>query len=190
VLVTGWTIAGLLQPPSYSPVRQTVSVMAGRQGTDPWVMTTTLVLLGCCYLITAAGLAGVWPAARILLFIAGVSSIGIAASPEPAGGPTPVHLAWTVLGGIIIAVWPALAAWHSQRQSLVLSLPARILVTMSFLGLLGWLLQETQGGAALGLAERLDMSVQTTWPFVVALALRLSGTTQVAPAPAEYAARR
>jgi hypothetical protein len=31
---------------------------------------------------------------------------------------------------------------------------------------------ETQGGSLLGLAERLTSSLQTSWPFVVALALR------------------
>lgn len=34
VLVSAWVIAGTLQPASYSPVRQTVSVLAGHAGTD------------------------------------------------------------------------------------------------------------------------------------------------------------
>ena len=36
VLVGGWLIAGALQPASYSPMRQTMSVLAGHSGTDRW----------------------------------------------------------------------------------------------------------------------------------------------------------
>lgn len=190
LLTAGWIIAGLLQPPSYSPMQQTVSVMAGQHGADPWVMTTTLVLLGCCYLVTAAGLTGVPLPARVLLALAGVCSLGIAAAPERATGPTAVHLAWTVAGAIIIAIWPAAAGWGSQYSSFVLSARGRYLATAVFLALLGWLVVETQGGTLLGLAERLDTSVQTTWPFVVALALRLSGGEPGAVARTPVAARR
>ena len=72
--------------------------MAGYAGTDRWVMTGALFLVGGCQLVTAAGLAGVRVPARILLAVAGLSSIGIAVSPEPARGSTPQHLAWTALG--------------------------------------------------------------------------------------------
>ena len=40
-----------------------------------------------------------------------------------------------------------------------------------FLALLCWLVIETQDGSYLGVAERLTSSVQTTWPFVVAVVL-------------------
>jgi hypothetical protein len=40
------------------------------------------------------------------------------------------------------------------------------------MALLGWLVIETQGGRDLGLAERLFLSIETCWPFVVAVALR------------------
>ena len=44
-------------------------------------------------------------------------------------------------------------------------------MTAVFLTLLCWLVFETQGGSYLGMAERLTSSVQTSWPFVVALVL-------------------
>jgi hypothetical protein len=44
-------------------------------------------------------------------------------------------------------------------------------VTVVFLALLCWLVIETQGGSDLGMAERLTSSVQTSWPFVVAVVL-------------------
>jgi hypothetical protein len=38
--------------------------------------------------------------------------------------------------------------------------------------LLGWLLAEARDGSVLGLAERLTSSIQTCWPFIIAVALR------------------
>ena len=175
VLVTGgWLIAGAVQPASYSPVRQTVSVLAGHAGTDRWIMTTALFLVGGCYLVTAAGLAAAGMAARIVLIIAGMSSIGIAACPEPAPGSTPQHLAWTSLGAVMIAVCPAFTARRASPRPLILSARGSVAVTIVFIALLGWVVIETRGGRDLGLAERLTSSVQTTWPFVVAVALRRS----------------
>jgi hypothetical protein len=58
VLTGAYLIAGVLQPASYSPVRKTISAMAGQAGTDRWVMTGGIVLVAGCYLVTAAGLTG------------------------------------------------------------------------------------------------------------------------------------
>jgi hypothetical protein len=98
LLIGGWLIAGALQPASYSPVRQTLSVLASDAGTDRWIMTTAFLLVGGCHLVTAAGPRCVRIRARVLLAAAGMASIGIAACPEPARGSSPVHLTWTVLG--------------------------------------------------------------------------------------------
>ena len=107
ILLTGaYLMVGILQPASYSPVHTTISAMAGQAGTDRWVMTDGIFLTGGCYLVTAAGLTGVRASARALLAVAGMAGLGIAASPEPARGATPPHLAWTVLGAATIGVWP------------------------------------------------------------------------------------
>jgi hypothetical protein len=173
VLATGgWLVAGAVQPASYSPIRKTVSVLAGHAGTDRWIMTGALFLVGGCQLVTAAGLAGLGVPARILLAVAGLSSIGIALSPEPVRGSTPQHLAWTSLGAVAIAVWPAFVARRAPPRPLILSGYGRALVTAVFMALLGWLVIETQGGTDLGLAERLFLSTETCWPFIVAVALR------------------
>jgi hypothetical protein len=173
VLATGgWLVAGAVQPAFYSPIQKTVSVLAGHAGTDRWIMTGALFLVGGCQLATATGLAGVRVPARIVLAVAGLSSIGIAASPEPAVGSTPQHLAWTALGAVAIAVWPAFAAPRAPLRSLILSSYGRAIVTAVFIVLLGWLVIETQGGSDLGLAERVFLTTETCWPFIVALALR------------------
>jgi hypothetical protein len=176
ILLTGaYLVAGILQPASYSPVRTTISAMAGQAGTDRWVMTGGIVLVGGCYLVTAAGLTGARASARALLAVAGMAGIGIAASPEPARGATPRHLAWTVLGAVTIAVWPAFAArLRRPSRPLILSGYGSAAVTAVFVAQLGWLLAETRDGSVLGLAERLTSSIQTCWPFIIAVALRRS----------------
>jgi len=140
LLVAAWLVADEVQPGSYSPVRQTMSVLAGHAATDRWIMSGAMFLTGGCYLLTALGLSGLRTSARVVLAVAGLSGIGIAASPEPAHGSTPQHLALTAV----------------------------------FVALLGWVLVETHDGSALGLAERVTTTVQMSWPFVVALALRRS----------------
>jgi Protein of unknown function (DUF998) len=173
ILLTGaYLVAGLLQPVSYSPVRSTISAMAGRAGTDRWVMIGGIVLVAGCYLVTAAGLTGLRASARALLAVAGMAGLGIAVSPEPARGATPRHLAWTVLGAVTIAVWPAFAARRAPPRPLILSVYGSAAVTAVFVALLGWLLAETRDGSVLGLAERLTTSTQTSWPFITAVALR------------------
>jgi hypothetical protein len=173
VLATGgWLIADAVQPASYSPIRKTISVMAGYAGTDRWIMTGALLLVGGCQLVAAAGLAGVGVPARMLLAVAGVSSIGIALSPEPVRGSIAQHLAWTSLGAVALAVWPGFVARRAPPRPPILSSYGRAVVTAVFMALLGWLVIETQGGHDLGLAERLFLSIETCWPFVVAVALR------------------
>jgi hypothetical membrane protein len=172
VMMGGWLAAEALQPRSYSPLRSTISGLAGLGGTDRWIMTSALILVGACYFVTAAGLPGVRMPARIVLMVAGLSSIGIAVSPEPVRGSTPQHLAWTSLGAVAITVWPAFTARRAPSQPLILRFRGAVAVTAVFLALLAWLVFETQGGAALGLAERLVSAVQVTWPLIVALALR------------------
>jgi hypothetical protein len=100
-----------------------------------------------------------------------MAGLGIAASPEPARGPTLWHLAWTVLGAVTIAVWPAFAARRAAPRPVILSVCGSAAVTAVFVALLGWLLAETRDGSLLGLAERLTSSIQTCWPFIIAVAL-------------------
>ena len=182
LLTGGYLVAGALQPASYSPVRTTISVMAGQAGTDRWVMTGGIFLVAGCYFVSAAGLTGVRASARALLIVAGMAGIGIAASPEPARGATPQHLAWTMLGAVTIAVWPAFAAPRASPRPLILGSYGSAAVTAVFVALLGWLFTETRDGSVLGLAERLTSSTQTCWPFIVALTLRRTRRPRPGPA--------
>jgi hypothetical protein len=172
VLTTGWLVAGAVQPTTYSPVRETVSVMAGYDGADRWIMTGAMLAAGACYLVTAAGLAGLRAPARFGLLLAGLCSIGVATSPEPGSGPGLVHLAWTVIGAVTIAVWPLTVGWRAVPPWAAVSPRAVLAATVLFVALLGWVLIEVHGGDALGAAERASTSIPTIWPLVVAVALR------------------
>lgn len=173
VLVGGWLTAGALQPASYSPMRQTMSVLAGQSGTDRWVMTAALLVVGSCQIATGAGLTGAGMPARVLLIVTGISTVGIAATPEPATGPTSRHLVFAVGCVVATAVWPALVARRGSAQSWILSVCGCAAVTVVFAGLSCWLLiAAREGGGDLGMVERLTSAVQGLFPLVVAIALR------------------
>lgn len=171
LLTVAWLIADSRQSASYSPRRQTVSVLAGHAGTDRWIVTAALYLIGGCYVATAAGLRAVDLPARIGLLVAGLAAIGIATCPEPAHGSTAQHLVFTGIGAVAITVWPVLVARRSP-QAPIADVRTSIVVTAVFLALLTWTVIEAEVGDALGLAERISSTAQSCWPFVVAVALR------------------
>ena len=146
VLAGGWLIADSLQPASYSPMRQTMSVLAGQSATDRWVMTVALLLVGSCQIATGAGLTAVRMPARILLILTGLSTLGIAATPEPVTGPTPRHLAFAVSCVVTTLVWPVLVARRAPAQPWILSVYGCATVTVIFAGLSCWLLIAARDG--------------------------------------------
>jgi hypothetical protein len=188
LLLAGWLIADAVQPARYSPVRQTVSVLAGHGGTDRWIMTAALVAVGCCHLVTVAGLGCLSPSARSVLGVAGLAALGVAACPEPAHGSTSPHLAWTALGAVALAVWPAFVGMSGRSG--VLGRPVSAIATVVFLVLLGWLVAQTRHGTVLGLAERLSCGVQTCWPFVVVVAARRDALRRSRRTPEGFPARQ
>jgi hypothetical protein len=171
ILTAAWLVADVLQPPSYSPVRQTVSVLSGYAGTDRWLVTAALYLVGIGYLIIAAGLGVLAVPARVGLIVAAVAAIAVASFPEPVHGSNRPHELFTAIGAIAIAVWPAIV---TRQESVYAAVGARRTVTAIVVSLVLflWTAIETRGGSALGLAERMSSAVQAGFPFVVVLALR------------------
>jgi hypothetical membrane protein len=172
LMIGAWLVAETLQPAAYSPLHSSISGLAALGATDRWIVTGALYLVGACYLVTAACLPGLRAPARIVLLIAGISSAGIADSPQPVQGTNPQHLFWTSLGAVAIAIWPAFTASRAPSQPLILRPRGATAVTVVSVALLAWLIAETQGGSSLGLAERLVTGTQVAWPFIVILALR------------------
>jgi hypothetical protein len=177
LLTIAWLIGDELQPRSYSPLRQTVSVLAGQGATDRWLVTGALYMIGVCHFATAAGLRALSLPARVGLLVTGLASIGIAASPQPISGSRAQHLVFTAIGAVAITVWPVLAAQKRAPASILVSARVSAVAFLGFLILLCWTVVETQSGASLGLAERVSSAIQSGWPFAVAVSLRRHART-------------
>jgi Protein of unknown function (DUF998)/Protein of unknown function (DUF3040) len=143
------------RPPT-ARFRQTVSVLAGHAAKDRWIVTGAVYVIGMCHVATAAGLRRLNLRARVGLVVAGLAAIGIAASPQPVSGSNTKHLVFTVIGAVAITVWPALGAQRRAPASILVNARVSAAVSLGFLILLSWTVVETQGGASLGLAERVS----------------------------------
>src|SRR5580698_7067873 len=136
VMTGGWLVAEALQPPSYSPLHDSISGLAALGATDRWIVTSALFLVGVCYFVTAACLPGQRAPSRIVLLIAGLSGIGIAVSPQPVQGTNPQHRIWTSVGAVAITIWPAFTVSRAPSPPLILRARAVAAVTAVSLVLL------------------------------------------------------
>jgi hypothetical membrane protein len=188
VLTAAWLIAGALQPPMYSPIRQTVSVLSGHAASHRWIMTAALYLLGVGYLITAGLLTALSAPSRVGLVITGATAIGVASFPQPHHGTSQAHAVCTGVGAIALAIWPALVAREPAVRGALGApvLAASIVVSFS---LFAWTAVETRDGTALGLAERASSVAQVCWPLVVAVALRRAWPRELSGSRPEAASR-
>jgi hypothetical membrane protein len=170
-LTSAWLIGDAVQPASYSPLRQTVSVLAGHAGTDRWIVTGALFLMGLLYLLVAWRLTAVGRLARVGLAVSAACAVGVAASPEPVHGATTRHLIFTGAGAIAIAIWPVLVPKRSSPSWTIGRVRVSRVALAISLALLLWTFIETRGGSTLGLAERLSSAIQVCWPPIVVCAL-------------------
>jgi hypothetical membrane protein len=178
VLTTAWLVADAVQRSSYSPMRQTVSVLSGHASAHRWIVTGALYGMGLAYLVTAAGMRGLAVAARRGLVVAAIAAIGVATFPEPVHGTSRPHAVFVVMGAVAIASWPVLAArQESVRRAVGPRLTAAAIVVST--GLFAWTALETRDGNLLGLAERVSSALQVSWPFVVALMVFRAGRRQL-----------
>lgn len=161
-LIGGWTWAQTQQPDGFDPMSDTISALAARGAQDRWIMTTGLLVLGICHVVTAAGLpeAGRW--GRLLLAIGGLGTIVVAASPQPAAAHSPA----AAVAFAALALWPAFS--RLPRPA------AGVAATVVLVVLLGWLGVQIRGGDALGLSERLLAGAQAFWPLIVVAIVALS----------------
>jgi len=170
LLVGGWTLAQLRQPPGYNPVRDTISALAAYGAKDRWVMTSALAGLGACYVITAAGLRLARCAGRVVLAGGGVATLLVAAFPQPTHGNSVSHTVAATVAFISLGAWPMFAARHRPRAPL-LTPTASAAATVVLLGLVVWFATEIHGGQR-GLAERSAAGAQALWPLAVVLTTR------------------
>lgn len=158
------------QPPGYNPVRDTISSLAARGATDRWVMTTALLAVGLCDLVTGGGLRPARWAGRIALMSGGVATMMVAAFPQPVRGNGVDHTIAATVAFLTLAFWPVLAARRPAGVP-VLSFTFAVSATLVTLGFLTWFTLEIHGSHR-GLAERGAALAEVMWPLIVAVGAR------------------
>ncbi|MFF9909291.1 DUF998 domain-containing protein [Streptomyces sp. NPDC013457] len=167
LLVGGWMLAAHLEGPAYDPVTQTISVLGAYGAKGFWVMTGALLALGVCHLVTAWGLRPAALAGRVALAAGGVAAFVVTMLPAPSSGGSLEHGSVAVVGFVLLAVWPVLAAVRTPAAPWGLRLAPSIAATVLMCVGAAWYLIETERQGAPGLAERLVTCMQSMWPFVV-----------------------
>ncbi|MFF4248595.1 DUF998 domain-containing protein [Streptomyces sp. NPDC001822] len=109
LLVAGWSVSAELQGPGYDPATSTISILAADGADGYWVMTSALVALGFCHVVTACGLRPAAPFGRAALAGGGLSAILLAFFPAPLSGGSFSHGVVVAIGFSLLAVWPVLA---------------------------------------------------------------------------------
>jgi hypothetical membrane protein len=145
-------------------------------------MTTGLVGLGICHVLTAIGLRPAGAGGRFLLATGGVATVLVAAFPLPRVGGSGVHGMVAAVAFLTLSLWPTLAWRRGRHVPWALRMPASIAVAVILLGLLGWFAVGLYGhGQRIGLTERLVAGAQALWPLVVVLSVR-----RVDPSPRAF----
>lgn len=178
LLIGGFLAATAMQPASYSPIRDTISELAGRGATDSWVMTSALAGLGLCYLLAALGLQPARGAGRVLLGGGGVATLLIAMFRQPRHGYSLAHELAVIATVLTCCTWPVFASRRRHPALLLTRAPSFAAVGVS-LGLAAWYGLESNG-ALLGLAERCAAAAPPLWLFAVVVTTRRTLTRRVA----------
>ena len=167
LLVAGWVVAASLEGPAYDPATQTISVLAAYGAPGYWVMTGAFLALGACHLLTAWGLRAAAPAGRVALAGGGLAALVVALFPTPSSGGSLHHGSVVVVGFVLLAVWPVLAAGGGDVPWTLRPAPSAVAAAVMVVGAL-WFLVEVHRDGAAGVAERAVTAAQSLWPFVVA----------------------
>jgi hypothetical protein len=170
LLVVGFLVAARLQPVSYDPLRDTISALAARGATDPWVMTAAIAAVGTCYLLTALGLSPLRRVGRLALAGGGVATLSIAAFPTPLHGYSGPHAVAVIAASTTMCAWPVLAV-RGRPPAHVLRFGPNVAASAVTFGLIMWFTLEINGGE-LGLAERCAAVAPALWLFPVAFGAR------------------
>jgi hypothetical protein len=177
-LLAAIAVAGLLlrTDDAYDPARDTVSTLATFGQTDI-VITAGFALSAAGLIATGLTFPEVSRLSRMLLIGAGGCGAIVAAFPiTTAAG---VHLGAAAAGAILLAVWPVTAASRHDRSPVMFRLKFNVAASALLAGLLGWVMFEAAGGPLLGVAERVAIFAEISWPFFIVMSLWLSQRRQL-----------
>jgi hypothetical protein len=133
-------------------------------------MSTALVALGVCYVLTGLGFDLASPSARVLLVGGGVATMMVAAFPQPVKGNSVVHSIAAAVAFLALATWPACAVRRASNLPLM-SVVAAVSAVAVMCGLLLWFTLELHGSQR-GVAERAAALSEALWPLVVLVGAR------------------
>ncbi len=171
MLVVSAVAARLVIKGAYDPMRQTISELA-TGGRAEVIITCGFVVSAACQMVTATGLRWLRAHARVVLAIAGFCGLVLAALPVTRAMWTMAHVVAAGSGAVMLAVWPLLTISAEPVGPRVCRPRWATIACALMSGLLIWALYETQHGAILGLAERVAILTEMTWPAIVVLAAR------------------
>lgn len=167
VFVVGLLIAQAAQG-GPDAVDRSLSALAGEAATARWVMVLTLALVGVLCVPVALGLRTLPTVPRAVLGVAGLLLVVAAASPQPAGGTSVLHMVSAGLAWAGFVAFPLAIAWSSRvevrlrRSSLAAGL---VLVVLA-----AWFAaQLLTDGSWYGVSQRIVFAAQGIWPARVAL---------------------
>lgn len=167
LLIGGWSLAAAAQPSAFDSTRDTISALASAGATDRWIMTAAIVLLGCCHLTTAYGLAEAATTGRIVLAAGGAATIGVAMTPLPASGSSTIHGIFAFLAFGCLAIWPFFAWRRGPKISWGLRpIQSNVAAILLVLLLIVFTVSLAQGDLV-GATERLAAGAQALWPAAV-----------------------
>lgn len=190
ILIGGWTVAADLQPVPFNAIQRSISALGAVGMPYRWVIAITLLGVGVCHATTGIALRPAAEAGRALLVIGGISSILIAVNPQPRGGGSLAHEAFSLVGVVVMTLWPLAAVRRELGAPFGLQPTAAVVVTAFTLALLVWFTIELFHGPELGLAERTVTADQSIWPLLVVLSVRWARQRWLVPAEEEATACR
>jgi hypothetical membrane protein len=117
-------------------------------------MTTGLVALGFCHVVTAYGLR------RPLLGLGGLATVLVGLAPQPVHGSSDAHIAFAAVALVALSIWPLQDGRRGRIAGAVL-----IALLISFGAAL-------YTDTAVGLLERMLTVAQALWPIAAVRALR------------------
>ncbi|WP_018179218.1 DUF998 domain-containing protein [Jongsikchunia kroppenstedtii] len=179
-LLAAVAVAGLVLRPDngYDPARDTVSTLASFSQTD-LIITIGFGLSAAGLIATGLTFPDISRLSRTLLIGAGGCGLVIAAIPITT--VSTVHLGAAAAGAILLAAWPVSAASRQDRSPLMFRFRTNVGASVMLAGLLGWVVFEAAGGALLGVAERVAIFAEISWPFFIVMSLWLSQRRQTPP---------
>jgi hypothetical protein len=142
-------------------------------------MTSALVGLGTCHVVTATGLGPARRLGRVVLASGGAATLLVAAFPQSAEGNSVAHAVAAAVAFTTMGAWPAFAG-RRRHWAPLLTRTTSAAAAVVLLGLVMWFAFEVNGNYR-GLGERVAAGAEALWPLAVVLTTRRALARDVWP---------